>query len=326
MIADLGGRSVDWILTGAAPKSWSFAHRMGLLDRRVADEAGRQAVSAIVERFEAAEALGFAPPSVDLPPTRKHRRYLEEGNHLASEAVTRIGQPLRGLDTQDLIALIEAAFSVHVVVTSLPEGCDGLSYEEGALRVIVLGRTDRAARQRYTLAHELGHILWGDARQNLFEEDISQLARNHDESRANVFAASFLMPSEEVKAAVAQKRAVDCFAELVWQFEVSPDSMAWRLLNLGLVDAVQRAELAAKTSGEIAAQLGKFEEQLRRSQEATLARPPALLIEAYVEAYLAGEVTTKPLADLLGWSREEVETVFNEKSVDATWADNPETA
>lgn len=305
LLAQLGNRTVEWLLTGADPRSMVFAHRSALADRTAATEAGSFELALIAERYEGLEAIGMAPPAANPVNTPGGWSYVVGSNALAEEAVARIGKPLGELSTQDLIDEIEENFDVNVVVSDLPDGCDGMSYQDGAFKAIVLGTSEVASRQRYTLAHELAHILWGDAEQGVIREAMYRSDGDRAEKRANVFAASFTVPKDELVQLIDGRDPADAFDELTWSFGVSPDSMAWRLLNLHLIEESARAALASRTTADCATSQGKQGEQLVRNRRALIKRPPLRLATAAARAYTAGETGVGPAAQLLGLSEEE---------------------
>jgi Zn-dependent peptidase ImmA (M78 family)/DNA-binding XRE family transcriptional regulator len=92
-------------------------------------------------------------------------------------------------------------------------------------------------RQRFTVAHELGHHLL--SHHDNFHIDLASAtalgeAANYswrDERAANDFAAELLMPAAMVVAAVREQPSLDDLAEM---FDVSRAAMGFRLINLGL--------------------------------------------------------------------------------------------
>jgi len=121
----------------------------------------------------------------------------------------------------------------------LAPGEDGISgllleLETGA----VIGfATETRARQRFTIAHELGHHLLRHYRQ--FHIDPERTASDghppgydwRDEREANDFAAELLMPASWV---AHQFRLNGDAADLATRFGVSKQAMGYRLVNLGL--------------------------------------------------------------------------------------------
>jgi Zn-dependent peptidase ImmA (M78 family) len=104
-------------------------------------------------------------------------------------------------------------------------------------------------RQRFTIAHELGHLLLHP--DELFvdgvlkRDDDSSLAIRSPEIEANAFAAELLMPRKFVLAELNKtlatnatpdpKRLIEHLASL---FDVSEQAMQFKLMNLGLTVSV----------------------------------------------------------------------------------------
>jgi hypothetical protein len=117
---------------------------------------------------------------------------------------------------------------------------------------------------------------------------------------------------------------VDTFDELTWKFGVSPASMAWRLLNLHLIDESTRANLAIRTTADCAVALGKQEEHLAKNRQALEKRPPFRLAMAAVRAYLASETGIGPAAQLLGLEDEEARRLVTPDHSGESHLANPE--
>ncbi len=78
------------------------------------------------------------------------------------------------------------------------EKFDGLSVVVDSVPVIVVGKGWKGDRQRFTLAHELGHFIL-ESRIDKKELDI--------EKAANRFAGAFLVPESEAKKELGEKRS-----------------------------------------------------------------------------------------------------------------------
>lgn len=96
-------------------------------------------------------------------------------------------------------------------------------------------------RQRFTIAHELGHLVFGSGRE-LFVDflEADMVARDEDktrrslETKANQFAADLLMPREWIRKDV---RHYDFDVTLLAKrYEVSEQALWFRLLTLKLVN------------------------------------------------------------------------------------------
>ena len=117
---------------------------------------------------------------------------------LAAAALARVASSGLSVAGADLPALVEKAFGADVAVVALDEGFDGLAASSDEVKLIVLGTSQVPARQRFTLAHELGHLLAGDDQDVHLDKDVYDRAQAKDpsEMRANSFASAFLMPED----------------------------------------------------------------------------------------------------------------------------------
>lgn len=77
----------------------------------------------------------------------------------------------------------------------LAEGSSGMAVKKGRKYIVIVRRDEPPQRQRFTVAHELGHILVGDVgRFKLVNREPSPMD-NPIEMRANVFASRILAPA-----------------------------------------------------------------------------------------------------------------------------------
>ena len=317
-LAEIAGRSVEWILTGNDAARLSFAHRSTIASPETVDNPGREYAVIVAERYADARSFGFVDEPKSLPTPPRGTRYVVAAEQLAATAGALIGSPVSQLDWPGLLASVERAFDVNIAVDELAEGIDGLSLIDGDTRIVVIAPTDRSGRQRFTLAHELGHILFRDGGRHVIEEQLFE-TKSHDESRANAFAASFLMPKDEISEWLVGRDPVDVFSELVWDFRVSPDSMAWRLFNLELISAQDRAALSSKTLSRVARSLDRVDEHLARIEASRSMRAAASLADAYIGAYLAGLVGSGPVSDVSGLPTEVIERLLEEVQYPDQW-------
>jgi transcriptional regulator with XRE-family HTH domain len=127
---------------------------------------------------------------------------------------------------------------VQVLAWDFQDNIDGLVLELDAGAVIWVNKSQAHTRQRFTIAHELGHHLLRHA--DIFHLDLGgNLAPNatgghptydwRAERAANEFAASLLMPASMVRRAAATITDVGTLAA---QFKVSPAAMGFRLTAL----------------------------------------------------------------------------------------------
>ena len=155
---------------------------------------------------------------------------------------------------------MEKAFGADVAVVALDEGFDGLAASSDEAKLIVLGTSQVPARQRFTLAHELGHLLAGDDQGVHLDRDVYDRAQAKDpsEMRANSFASAFLMPEDILRAAVGTAGLTeDAFAALACDLQVSPSALAIRLQQLRLIDSGTCDRFKKITAAKAAALAGR---------------------------------------------------------------------
>lgn len=105
---------------------------------------------------------------------------------------------------------------------------EGMSAMADEHFIVVVGGHWSGDRQRFTLAHELGHIVLDDR----LTEQIDK------EDAANRFAGAFLVPEEKVMETLGAKRRSLEFAELYLlkhEFGLSMAGWSYRALNLNVV-------------------------------------------------------------------------------------------
>lgn len=91
-----------------------------------------------------------------------------------------------------------------------------------------------AARQRFTQAHELGHVLLNHVSrdQTCLRDTTFNDRGDWREIDANAFAAELIMPEKYVRHQLSKTPSVSALADY---FGVSPTAIRFRLINLGLL-------------------------------------------------------------------------------------------
>jgi Zn-dependent peptidase ImmA (M78 family) len=105
--------------------------------------------------------------------------------------------------------------------------------------VISYDLTEPRVRQRFTIAHEIGHYALGHLRdgRTRFRDMASNFSTGTyapEETEANRFAADLLMPAHVLRYVVVDKGVSDV-EHLANAFDVSQVAMRYRLQNLGLL-------------------------------------------------------------------------------------------
>jgi Zn-dependent peptidase ImmA (M78 family) len=192
---------------------------------RLADAELHTAIDSLVREAEEA-----SPPPTQITITGT------APTHAANELLEKAGVTEPPVD----VAALAKLCGVTVLDGEFPDSLSGLVFAYNDSAVIGVNSTHHPNRQRFSLAHELGHYLLGHHQQNRGYEDRFHIDSSDGtppgfdwraERTANEFAAELLMPRRLISQEF--KRNQDPIA-LAVKFEVSELAMGYRLVNLGL--------------------------------------------------------------------------------------------
>jgi Zn-dependent peptidase ImmA (M78 family) len=162
---------------------------------------------------------------------------------MAGQVREAAGQRSLPIDVEKIARLRGA----RVVYEQMDPELSGLLYRDGETVVIGVNSVHHENRQRFTIAHELGHLVLHQGRPVVldhvvrlnFRDPRSGMATDTEEIQANRFAAELLMPADLVRVEARSAREAgspidDYFEQALAQgFGVSPEAMKNRLTNLG---------------------------------------------------------------------------------------------
>ena len=131
---------------------------------------------------------------------------------------------------RNLVELLEDR-GIKILLIPLSDNIDGLTsrvrrnYTKSTSSVIVANQNQSGERQRFTIAHELGHM-------------VLEVGSGIDEEKASHrFAAAFLMPAETLRAEIGKFRKSMGWSELFELkriFGVSVQALTYRCMELGI--------------------------------------------------------------------------------------------
>jgi Zn-dependent peptidase ImmA (M78 family)/transcriptional regulator with XRE-family HTH domain len=145
-----------------------------------------------------------------------------------------------GLGNDPIPQLAELLEERGVKILSIDlDDVDGLAAkvrrkDRAAARVIVIKRSTWSERKRFSLAHELGHMV------------IAPYEGVNVEKAAHRFAGAFLMPADVLRAEVGPHRSSISIGELVAlkkRFGASVQALAYRCKDLGIINQAAFARL-----------------------------------------------------------------------------------
>lgn len=168
-------------------------------------------------------------------PSRAERRAIEL---LEDEGIDELPIPVE-----------EIAISLGADISYEPYDGDvsGMLYRTDGKSLIGVNSTHAPTRQRFTVAHEIGHLVLHKGRPMFIDRFARVNWRNGawdaEEAQANAFAAELLMPRKfvetEVTRVLSRRKSVtphELAAALAKTFQVSAEAMSYRLENLGVLD------------------------------------------------------------------------------------------
>jgi len=138
--------------------------------------------------------------------------------------------------------LTEAAESAGAIVVHCDfagVSVDGVSFQlPGLPPLVFLNRTQPADRMRFTLAHELGHLI------------LHRYAKENIEDEANDFASAFLMPGRDIRSQLIGRIDLARLAQLKPIWKVSMSSILMKANRLELLSYNQQRHLWMRLSKE----------------------------------------------------------------------------
>lgn len=117
----------------------------------------------------------------------------------------------------------------------------GLLIRKDGKSLIGINSTESHVRQRFTIAHELGHFFLHPQKDTFvdYRDNQKDVMRTPRERQANMFAAALLMPRslifKDVKNLSKEGIHDMEIQKLAEKYEVSEEAMKYRLMNLNLL-------------------------------------------------------------------------------------------
>lgn len=230
-----------------------------------------------------------------------------------------------GLDqpVHDLLAVVEETAGLAVGVLALPDGVAGVYIERRERAFVFINGNQALARQRFTLAHELGHHRLGHGAVVDGVDAVEGRSSDPREQQANAFASELLAPEQALRGWMEARGdpllTVEVLVRIAAWFAISAPAAYVRLIEAGVLQrASQKRDLKrALDRGQhkgVEESLGapSVEDQLTRIQrENALPRLPALLRDNALGAYAAGLIDLDRLAQILGRDRDTVERAMS---------------
>lgn len=142
-----------------------------------------------------------------------------------------------GLDTIPVdLNKVFVALKYKIVELNDPKDIDGMILKiKDQPIVVVINKAKPMTRQRFTLAHELGHIFLAHDQRDLYdaeeardEEDAPLNSKPPKEREADIFASELLIPCDKLKLYKGDMKDLEKLANI---FDVSKGAMAIAMDN-----------------------------------------------------------------------------------------------
>jgi len=140
------------------------------------------------------------------------------------------------------VNVAEIAKKADVLIKRAPsKKFSGLLYRKGHTAFMAISSSEPLVRQRFTVAHELGHFFLHPNKDTFieFRDNEKNISRGAKEIHANQFAAALLMPRKFIEKDVKNFKNTGLTNEevrfLAKKYQVSEEAMTFRLLNLNLL-------------------------------------------------------------------------------------------
>jgi Zn-dependent peptidase ImmA (M78 family) len=230
----------------------------------------------------------------------------------------------------DLVAIIEQATAIDVAVLDAGPDEHGLTMRDPVRNAVIIGvaRTRNPMRQRSTLAHELGHVLfqdWADDHTGNWSD------RTPTEVRADAFARHLLAPIEGLREFLGDRETAtrSTLSEVVQRFLVSPPIAAIALHQAGYIDEATKHEWMASTAPQLAARYGWSDQYRALQADSDQRRAPQRLLARAIKAYEEEVLSAQAIATLRGIPLEAAQEELREAGIEPAghplaWSDAAE--
>lgn len=153
---------------------------------------------------------------------------------LASRLRLRWGAPMGPVP--DLVQLLESAGGIVIPLNFETPKIDAISLRGNYFPLFFVNMQVPGDRMRFTLAHEIGHVL------------MHAIPGPDDEAEANQFASAFLLPEEAVLADLRPPINIRQLAQLKAKWKVSMQAMIMRASDLRVITEKERQRLFMRMS------------------------------------------------------------------------------
>ena len=167
--------------------------------------------------------------SVDLEPAKAILNICLEDSHAKPQDVARLVRMNWKLPRGPIANLTKVLEDVGIIIVPLDFGTDlidGFRLNiDSSFNVIFVNKSLPGCRLRFTLAHELGHLVM-----HTLPTDLNQI-----ELEANLFASEFLMPKDDICYQIDSKTDIARLADLKKYWKTSMQAILYAAKRMSLI-------------------------------------------------------------------------------------------
>jgi Zn-dependent peptidase ImmA (M78 family) len=231
----------------------------------------------------------------------------------------------------DLVTIIEHTTGIDVAVLDAGPDEHGLTMRDPDRDAVFNGvaRTRHPMRQRSTLAHELGHVLFGDW---VAPGDVRTWSeQTPQELRCRAFARHLLVPLEGLRQLLDghEEATLAMLSTVVQRFLVSPAIAAVTLEQAGYIEPATRQDWNGIYTPQLAARFGWDDQYQALQADSGQRRAPQRLLARAIAGYVEGVLPAQTIATLRGVGLQEAQRHLTEAGIvqverPVAWADASE--
>lgn len=158
---------------------------------------------------------------------------LAEARHAALSLLQASKITSAPVKLNDTLSQVRKTFDVTIMGATeaqIGSKIDAVTKREDAEVYILYNKDRHINRQRFSFAHELGHLHLGHVHGGA---SIDLASQNFDEIEANQFAAQLLMPPAFLRTDI--KGGLKDIVELAKKYQVSEEALWWQIEKAGLL-------------------------------------------------------------------------------------------
>jgi Zn-dependent peptidase ImmA (M78 family) len=150
----------------------------------------------------------------------------------AKKIINKLGIKKPPILLRAVIDLLKQSNDIEVCKWQFGENIDGVQITEGSSFTIGYNQERHVHRQRFTVAHEIGHIILGHTQS---DHTFDLNCNKPKEKEANTFAAELLIPTEMLKKDISNGVDVKILSS---KYFVSAECLWWKIEEEKLLNKI----------------------------------------------------------------------------------------